>query len=132
MRTHKFDNENTTTIRNNFKLFLEKDFTQWLFLPHWNFFVDCIYVMYTCTLLKLLKRTYQMNVSKRPAISGQTKYFELRILICFELSICKHWKTKDSKQITIICPTKDDSLHGNFLWTRNIWSLGNILILSAL
>ena len=32
----------------------------------------------------------------------------------------------------MICPTKDNSLHGNFLWTRNVWCLGNILILSAL
>ena len=28
----------------------------------------------------LLERTYQMNISKRPDISGQNKYFELRIL----------------------------------------------------
>ena len=27
-----------------------------------------------------LERTYQMNDSKRPAISGQNKYFELRIM----------------------------------------------------
>ena len=88
-----------------------------------------------------LKRTYQMNGSKRPAISGQNKYFELRILtrsqhnfVLIYVFVCKHWKIKDSKhkQITIICPTKDDSLHGNFFWTQNIWSLGNILILSAL
>ena len=42
---------------------------------------EILYAMLARTRLDLiLKRTYQMNVSKRPAISGQKKYFELRIL----------------------------------------------------
>ena len=53
-------------------------------------------------------------------------------LLCFDLFVCKHWKIKDSKQITIICPTKDHSLHGSFLWARNSWPLGNIPMISTL
>ena len=40
-------------------------------------------------------------------------------------------RTNRGSTVTIICPTKDNSLHGNFFWTRNIWTLGNIFNLTC-